>query len=70
MDPLTLSALIGLGTKLIGGQMDKQAAEEQAPRDLLASLNPGQNLQGLQSGFALPGMQQVQSPSQRLLGGF
>ena len=70
MDPLTISALIGLGSKLIGGQMDKNAAEEQAPIDMLNSLNPGQHLQGMETGFAIPGMQPAQSSGQRLLGGF
>lgn len=70
MDPLTLSALIGLGSNLLGKGIEQQGAEDRLPASLLASLNPGQNLQTLESSFAIPGMQQVKSPGQRILGGF
>lgn len=68
--PAIIAALIGAGSSLIGKQMDKQTAEDQLPAELLAQLNPGQSLQGLETSFAIPGMQQPQSPGQRLLGGF
>lgn len=66
MDPTIIAALIGAGTNLLGNQMRGDQAEEQAPLDLLKSLNPAQNLQSLQSGFAIPGMQNA---GMQLLGG-
>lgn len=68
--PAILAALIGAGGSLLSKSIEQQGAEERLPAELLASLNPGQNLQTLESSFAIPGMQQVKSSGQRLLGGF
>lgn len=71
MDPMTISALIGLAGNLLGNKMKGDQAEAQAPGNLLAQMKPGSALQGLQNQFMVPGMQKLgaRSMGQQLLGG-
>lgn len=71
MDPMTISALIGLAGNLLGNKMKGDQAEQQMPANMLANMNPAQSMQGLQSQFMVPGMQTMGSRSmgQQLLGG-
>lgn len=59
--PAVLAALIGAAGQMGSSMINKKAAEEQAPLDMFKSLNPMQGMQGLNTGFAIPGMQQVNS---------
>ena len=69
MDPMTISALIGLAGNLLGNKMKGDQA--QAPANMLANMNPAQSMQGLQNQFMVPGMQTIsqRSMGQQLLGG-
>jgi len=67
MDPATISALISAGGSIGSSLINKSGKEEDQLAQLLASLNPGANLQGLESGFEIPGMKQ--GLGQQLIGG-
>ena len=54
-----LPALIQARTSLYGATKNKQAEEEQNLLNMIGGMNPGQNLQGLQSNFGMPNMQSV-----------
>ena len=72
MDPMTISALIGLAGDLMGTKMKGDQAAEQAPMNTLAQLNPAENLKNFSSQFMVPGMQTIgsgKSIGQQLLGG-
>lgn len=71
MDPITISALIGLAGTLLGKGMEGEQAKKNAPGQMLQSINPASGLQNLQMGFNVPGMQGAggRSMGQQLLGG-
>jgi|688.fasta_scaffold1163058_2 hypothetical protein len=57
--PAVLAALIGAAGSIGSGLLNKGSQEEQAKIDMFNSLNPGQNMQAMNTGFSIPGMQQV-----------
>jgi hypothetical protein len=59
--PAVLAALIGAAGSIGSGLLNKGSQEEQAKIDMFNSLNPGQNMQAMNTGFSIPGMQQVNS---------
>lgn len=54
-----LPSLIQAGASMYGASQNKEAEEEQNLLNMLGGMNPGQNLQGLQSNFGMPNMQSV-----------
>ena len=54
-----LPALIQAGASMYGANKNKQAEEEKNLLNMIGGMNPGQNLQGLQSNFGMTNMQSV-----------
>ena len=54
-----LPSLIQAGASMYGASKNNQAEEEQNLLNMIGGMNPGQNLQGLQSNFGMPNMQSV-----------
>jgi hypothetical protein len=65
MDPITMAALIGAAGSISSSMINKEASGQKGTAGMFQSIDPMRYLQGLNSSFAIPGMQNVNNLLQR-----
>jgi hypothetical protein len=65
MNPAIVAALIGAGGSIGSSMIDKEASGQKGTAGMFQSIDPMRYLQGLNSSFTIPGMQEVNNLLQR-----